>query len=204
MFSKASKQTLKLSPVIFDKNCSLKCQNTTSLKQGFNQGFCDAPFTLSQCFCLFLQGKMLVAVHDQSVVSMFTSLNKNVIQKWSEWSKHGFTCPQPLNKKLVKASCAKRVFTSLNIKLFDWSLSMVSHVPNLWINSRVSRKMANQMGTIRGSCIRRLHVQSWQRNCWHRLRCFVEIYLFWLPVNQIHQHLHMSQTQVRTTRSRDR
>ena len=33
-----------------------------------------------------------------------------------------------MNKKLVKVSSAKHVFTSLNIKLFDWSQSVVSHV----------------------------------------------------------------------------
>jgi len=43
-------------------------------------------------------------------------------------SKRGFVCSQPLNKKLIEASCAKHVFTSLNIKLFKESLSVVSQV----------------------------------------------------------------------------
>ena len=88
-------------------------------------------------------------------------------------------------KKLVKVSSAKRVFTSLNIKLFDWSKSVVSHVLKIifevffpkeynfsgatarrlqkvcnleaWrLISRVSHETANQMGAMRGSCIRRL------------------------------------------------
>ena len=63
---------------------------------------------------------------------VFTSLSKRVIRKWSEWSKRDSACSQPLNKKLVEASCAKRVFTSLDIKLLDWSLTVVSQV---WMKS---------------------------------------------------------------------
>ena len=41
-----------------------------------------------------------------------------------------------MNKKLVKVSSAKRVFTSLNIKLFDWSQSVVSYVPKIILVAR--------------------------------------------------------------------
>ena len=51
--------------------------------------------------------------------------------KWSDlWSKRSFVCSQPLNKKSIATSSAKRVFTSLkyiNYKLFYGSLSVVSH-----------------------------------------------------------------------------
>ena len=116
---------------------------------------------------------------------VFTSLSKRVIQKWSEWSKRGPACSQPLNKKLVEASCVKHVFTSLDIKLLDWSLTVVLQVwmkslkvsSAKWmltslnkklvewstrsfacsqsLNSWVSRETANQTGAMRGSCIRR-------------------------------------------------
>ena len=137
---------------------------------------------------------------------VFTSLNKRVIRKWSEWSKRGSACSQSLNKKLVEASCAKRgihkseyklhrlitkrgfacsqvwiksfkvssakrMFTSLNKKLVEWSTRSFACSQSL--NSRVSRETPNQTGVMRGSCIRRL--QSWRRNCWHRRRCCVEI-----------------------------
>ena len=36
---------------------------------------------------------------------------------------------QPLEKRLVKGLSVKHVFTSLNLKLFVWSQSVVSHVP---------------------------------------------------------------------------
>ena len=49
---------------------------------------------------------------------MFTSLNKRVIRKWSEWSKRGSVCSQSLNK-LVETSCAKCVFKSLDMNLLD-------------------------------------------------------------------------------------
>ena len=124
-----------------------------------------------------------------------------------------FAYSQPLNKKLVKVSSAMHVFTSLNVKLFDWSQSVVLHVLKIifevffpkvynfsvstarqkvcnlaaWrLVSQVSHETANQTGAMRGSCIRRLQTK--------------------LEANQIHQNLHTSQTRVGKPRtcSRDR
>jgi len=118
--------------------------------------FCLAQRVCSQVYASM--NKKLVKVSCAKWASVFKFGWKSYLNvKWSEWWKRGFVFSQPLNKKLVKASCAKCVFTSLNVKLFDWSrwrtfpTGAVSEIPKrVGVNIQTGFQMVNRAVIIGG------------------------------------------------------